>query len=76
MKNVLVIGAFGGMGKATVDALLDRGVRVFALDQKVGEPKENLIPIEVDITREECVVKAFEKVREYTDSLCAIVHFA
>lgn len=76
MKDILVTGAYGGMGRATVEALCKRGYRVFALDRSVGEPKENMIPIEVDVTEEESVQDAMKRVREYTDSLCAVVHFA
>lgn len=74
--DILVTGAYGGMGRATVEALRQQGFRVFALDRNVGEPQENIIPIEADITREECVNGALEKVCDYTDSLYAIVHFA
>ncbi|MBQ8186545.1 MAG: SDR family NAD(P)-dependent oxidoreductase [Clostridia bacterium] len=76
MKNVLITGAYGGMGHAAVKALQSRGVRVFALDRRVGEPEDGVIPIEADVTSEESVKAAFETVREYTDSLCAVVHFA
>ena len=76
MKYILVTGAYGGMGLATSRALRDAGWRVFALDKSVGEPEENIIPIEVDVSSEESVRTAFDKVRSYTDSLCAIVHFA
>lgn len=76
MRNILVTGAWGGMGRATVAALRDMGVRVFALDRKVGEPQENVIPIEADITSEADVRAALETVRTYTDSLCAVIHFA
>ena len=76
MKDILVTGAFGGMGRSTVKALTACGARVFALDRTVGEADENVIPIEADITTEEGVLKALEEVRGYTDSLSAIVHFA
>ena len=76
MKDIIVTGAYGGMGRATVEALKKQGFRVFALDKKVGEPQENVIPIEADITNEDEVKSAFEKVREYTDSVFGIVHFA
>lgn len=76
MKNILVTGAYGGMGRAVIRALSGAGYRVFALDRRVGEPEENIIPIEADITSEERVKAAFEKVCSYTDSLSAIVHFA
>lgn len=76
MKNVLVTGAFGGMGRATVSALLSKGYRVFALDKKIGDAEDNLIPIEVDITSEESVMAAASRVAELTDRLDAIIHFA
>lgn len=76
VENILVTGAWGGMGRAVVAALRERGVRVFALDKTVGAPEENLIPIEADITSWESVLAARETVQKYTDSLSAILHFA
>lgn len=76
MKDILVTGAYGGMGRATVIALRDAGYRVFALDRKVDEPEENIIPILADITSEKDIQAAAEAVGEYTDSLFAILHFA
>ena len=64
------------MGRATVKALCQQGYRVFALDRTVDEPQENIIPIEADVTKEESIRAAMEKVRGYTSSLCAILHFA
>ena len=76
MKDILVTGAYGGMGRATVSALAEKGFRVFTLDRKVGDKEQNIIPIEADITSEASVENAFDKVRSFTDSLSAIVHFA
>lgn len=76
MKDVLITGAYGGMGRATARALRDRGFRVFAVDRKVAEPEENIIPIEADLTVEGSVKAAFETVAGQTDSLYAILHFA
>ena len=53
MKNILITGAYGGMGRAAAEAFCAHGFRVFALDRKVGEAKENIIPIEADITSED-----------------------
>ena len=74
--SILVTGAYGGMGRATVKALLERGFRVFALDKTVGEEEENIIPIEADITDESSIKNAFERISEMTDELHGIVHFA
>lgn len=76
MKYVLVTGAFGGMGRAVVKELVGQGYGVFALDKKVEEGIDNVIPIQVDLTDENSVKSAFEQVKEKTDSLYAIAHFA
>lgn len=76
MKDILITGAYGGMGRAAALLLRERGYRVFALDRRVAEPEENIIPIEVDVTSEDSVRAAAKKVGEYTDSLYAIIHFA
>ena len=76
MKSVLITGAYGGMGRATAELLRDRGYRVFAIDRKVGEAQNYIIPIEADITSEESLKAALEAVRSHTDSLYAVLHFA
>ena len=76
MQFVLVTGAYGGMGRATTEALVKAGFCVFALDKKVGEAIEGVIPLQVDVTSEESIARALESVRAVTDELCAIVHFA
>ena len=75
-KYALITGAYGGMGRSAAKLLASRNYTVFALDRKVGAPEENIIPIEADVTREESVAAAFEAVREQTEKLDAIVHFA
>lgn len=76
MKDILVTGAYGGMGRATALSLRDRGYRVFAIDRRCGESEEGIVPIEADISTEEGVGLAVESVRKYTESLCGIIHFA
>ncbi len=75
-KCILITGAYGGMGWETVKALSQNGFSVFALDRKIGEHAENIVPVEADITDEESVKRAFSLVAERTESLYAIVHFA
>lgn len=76
--SVLITGAYGGMGKATAKALSESGYRVFALDQTIsmGDGEENVVPIQADITDENSVINAFRVIREQTDALFAIIHFA
>ena len=76
MQYVLVTGAYGGMGKATVQRLVSLGYGVIALDKKVGEGTESVFPIECDVTTADGVQKAFEAARKITDKLSAIIHFA
>lgn len=75
MKYILVTGAYGGMGRKTVDALKKQGFCIIALDKKTGDAEENVIPLQVDITDEKSLRQAFCKVGEVTDELFAIVHF-
>ena len=75
-RSILITGAYGGMGKATVKLLKERGFRVFALDKTVGAEEEDVIPIQADITDEGSVKKAFECIRGMTDGLFAVIHFA
>lgn len=76
MDYILVTGAFGGMGKATTKQLLKQGYGVFALDKNIGEPEENLFPIEADITDEQSIKNAFDVIKKKTDKLFAIIHYA
>lgn len=74
--SILITGACGGMGMATAKLLRDRGFRIFSLDRTVGEAEKNILPIEADLTDENSVLRAFRQVREHTDKLFAIIHFA
>ena len=76
MQYVLVTGAYGGMGCSTVELLKAQGYGVFALDRAVGDAEPGVIPLQADVTDEQSVRAAFEKVRAVTDTLYAIVHFA
>lgn len=76
MKSVIVTGAYGGMGRAACKLLRDMGYTVFALDKKVSEAENGIIPIETDITDEESVQNAFSTIMNTTDSVQAIMHFA
>ena len=75
MKDILITGAYGGMGKAIVETLKNE-YRVFALDKKIGEEQENVIPVECDITSEESVKNAFNTVKSLSNELFAVLHFA
>jgi NAD(P)-dependent dehydrogenase (short-subunit alcohol dehydrogenase family) len=76
MKYVIVTGAYGGMGYAAVRAFRDKGYYVFALDRRVGKAEEGVTPIEVDLTSVDEIESAYAKVRDVTDNVYAIAHFA
>ena len=76
MRYILVTGAYGGMGKKTVEALKQQGFGVIALDQKVGAAEEGVFPLQADLTDEASVLRAFGAVKEITEELYAIIHFA
>ncbi len=77
MEYVLITGACGGMGRATVAALVSRGYSVFAMDRVLtGEPQDGVIPLSADVTDEASVLRALEAVKTVTGELAAIVHFA
>ena len=76
MKYVIVTGAYGGMGYAAVRAFKDKGYYVFALDRRVKEAEDGVMPIEVDLMNTSDIEAAYEKIREVTDRVYAIVHFA
>lgn len=76
MKYIIVTGAYGGMGRKTVELLKKQGFCVIAIDKTTGAAEDNVIPLQVDITDAESVKGAFEKVKKVTDELYAIVHFA
>ena len=76
MKYALITGAYGGMGSKTVEEFATQGYTVFALDRKTKDDVENVIPIAVDLANAESVKNAFEIVKNYTDRLDVVVHFA
>lgn len=76
MEYILVTGACGGMGKAAVKELVNRGYGVFALDKTKYEEAKNVIPIVADVTDLQSLKLAFEKVSLHTRKLYAIMHFA
>ena len=76
MKTILITGAAGGMGHATVSLFEKSGWRVFALDRVAIEETENVIPIVADLTDEASVQKAAAAVSQITDKIDAVLHFA
>lgn len=76
MKDVLVTGATGGMGKAICTLLNEKGYRVFGLDYNEGEDFGNVRLYKCDITDMDSVKAVYEKIKEETKELFAVVHTA
>ena len=75
MKNILITGVCGGMGKATAEFLENNGYNIFGLDITDCENKK-INFFKTDLTKEESIKNAFEKIKQQADSLDAIIHFA
>ena len=76
MKTILITGAAGGMGRASVSLFQKQGWRVFALDRVAIEETESVTPIVADLTDETSVQRAVVSVAQMTDKLDAIIQFA
>ena len=77
-KTVLITGAAGGIGRATVALFAEKGWRVLGVDRaEFGNdfPQAGLF-IRADISRDEELEAIFAKARKFTDSLDALVNNA
>lgn len=76
--NIIITGAYGGMGQKAVDLFASKGDCVFALDCKIplNEERKNVTAIKTDLTDEKSVKNAFETIKSQTTHIDAIVHFA
>ena len=72
MKYVIITGAYGGMGYAALTALKNKGYFIFAIDRRVGEACENVMPIEADLTDGAAIERAFEKIKSVTDEVALV----
>lgn len=76
MKTVLVTGACGGMGRATVKAFAEKGYRVFALDKKITDEMDGAQYFSASVTDYAELESVKEEIEKTTDTLDGIVHFA
>ena len=77
-KFVLITGAAGGIGRATVNLFFEKGWHVVGIDRSdfgEGFPANGLF-VRSDISRPEDMQAIFEKVSAVTDSLDALVNNA
>lgn len=81
MKNILVTGAYGGMGRTICKLLIEKGYNVFGLDYKTNPDAENFVTknfhfVLCDVTNPASVEKAFETMKSVAGTLDAIIHTA
>ncbi|MCC7119778.1 MAG: SDR family oxidoreductase [Anaerolineales bacterium] len=77
-RTVLITGAAGGIGRASVKTFADRNWRVIGVDRQpfgVGFPADGLF-IQSDISLPEDLQAIFEKVHAFTASLNALINNA
>ncbi len=77
-KFILLTGAAGGIGRATVALFAEKGWRVIGVDRQPfgdGFPESGLF-IQADISRPEELAAIFERASAFTDSLDALVNNA
>jgi len=77
-RTVLITGAAGGIGRATVRLFAERGWRLIGVDRQpldAAFPADGLF-IQADIARPEALESIFERLRAFTPSLDALVNNA
>ncbi len=77
-RNVLITGAAGGIGRATVSLFAERGWRVIGVDRAdfgKGFPADGLF-IQAEISRPESMESIFGKAQEFAPALSALVNNA
>lgn len=79
MQNIIVTGAYGGMGNSICKLLAEKGYQVFGLDvisSNVLDGIENFHYIPCDITDSVSITAAFEQIKKQVSNLDAIIHTA
>jgi len=77
-RILLITGAAGGIGRATVDLFAQKGWRVIGVDRKPRTENfpGNGIYIQADISKPEQLEEIYDQVSNFTDSLDAVVNNA
>ena len=80
-KQVLLIGALGGLGSATAKLLSRDGWHIYAADFQADvfawyEHNPNITPVLMDITNADSIEKAFQLISSQTTGLDALINMA
>jgi NAD(P)-dependent dehydrogenase (short-subunit alcohol dehydrogenase family) len=76
MKQILLTGGAGGLGRAAAEYFADRGCRVFSCDLREQREYPGIIPIKTDLRDSKSVEAAREKVEAATGRLDAVISLA
>lgn len=75
--SVLVTGAGGGLGAATVHEFVRHGWQVYAADLKAPETPDGVLALEMDVTDSASVDAAVETIAAHADgAIGAVINFA
>ncbi len=74
MKNVLITGVSGGMGKATALLFIKNGYNVYGLDINDIEEIDHLYFYKLDLTKEESILEIFNKINNLGIRFDLIIH--
>ncbi|WP_085991162.1 SDR family NAD(P)-dependent oxidoreductase [Oceanobacillus senegalensis] len=80
-KTFIITGASGGMGKATVDLLLEAGANVVGCDLNVGKLREyeqnaRFLAVEGNLLEEVTVKRVFKEASEHFGEISGLVNIA
>lgn len=76
MKQILLTGGAGGLGRAVAQYFADRGATVFSCDIKEQKEYKRIVPIKLDLRDTRSIDAAREKVEAETMNLDAVIHLA
>ena len=76
MKNVIVVGAAGGMGSSIASKLISENYNVFGIDISNNTDIDKLNYYQCDITKEDQLIQVYNQISSEIDGLFAIVFAA
>jgi NAD(P)-dependent dehydrogenase (short-subunit alcohol dehydrogenase family) len=74
MKQILLTGGAGGLGRAVAEHFADRGASVFSCDIKEQKEYDGIVPIWLDLRDALSIDAAREKVEAAVFKLDAVIH--
>lgn len=77
MKEILLVGGAGGIGKAVCAYLAEKGCRVFSADiAQTHTAHKNVVPVHMDVRSMDSVCAAYEQVKQVCGGLDAVISLA